>query len=63
MAELIAAASTQQSGAVSDIRDHSERIHRLGDDNLQRIGENRRQGEQLLQLGDRLYTAVQTFRV
>ncbi|CAD5107678.1 methyl-accepting chemotaxis protein [Pseudomonas carbonaria] len=63
MAELIAAASTQQSGAVSDIRDHSERIHRLGDDNLQRIGENRRQGEQLLQLGDRLYTAVQAFRV
>ncbi|MDT4809201.1 Methyl-accepting chemotaxis protein CtpL [compost metagenome] len=63
MAELIAAASTQQSGAVGDIRDHSERIHRLGDDNLQRIGEGRRQGEQLLQLGERLHGAVQVFRV
>jgi methyl-accepting chemotaxis protein len=63
MAERIAAATAQQSGAVSEIRDHSERIHRLGGDNLLRIGEGRNQGEQLLQLGGQLHTAVQAFRV
>ncbi|MBM7061335.1 methyl-accepting chemotaxis protein [Pseudomonas sp. UL073] len=63
MVEQIAAASTQQSGAVSEIRDHSERIHQRGDDNLQRIGQGRRQGEHLLQLGDRLQAEVQAFRV
>jgi hypothetical protein len=36
---------------VSEIRGHSERIHALGEDNLQRIGEGREQGEQLLKLG------------
>ena len=32
-------------------------------DNLTRIGEGRVQGEQLLQLGSQLHTAVQAFRV
>jgi len=48
---------------VSEIRDHSERIHDLGEDNLQRIGEGREQGEQLLRLGGELNTAVRAFRV
>jgi methyl-accepting chemotaxis protein len=59
----IADATAQQSGAVSEIRDHSERIHQLGGDNLLRIGEGREQGENLLVLGGRLHTAVQAFRV
>ncbi|MFB4394108.1 methyl-accepting chemotaxis protein [Pseudomonas sp. LR_7] len=59
----IADVTAQQSGAVSEIRDHSERIHALGEDNLQRIGEGREQGEQLLQLGGELNTAVRAFRV
>ncbi|MND76691.1 Methyl-accepting chemotaxis protein CtpL [compost metagenome] len=63
MAERIADATAQQSGAVSDIRDHSEQIHQLGGDNLARIGESRSQGERLLQLGVELHTAVQAFRV
>ncbi len=40
----IAEITAQQSGAVSEIRDHSERIHQLGGDNLLRIGEGREQG-------------------
>ncbi|WP_420800884.1 methyl-accepting chemotaxis protein [Pseudomonas cavernae] len=63
MAELIAAATAQQSGAVSEIRDHSERIHQLGGANLERIDHGRGQGEQLLQLGSRLHAAVQAFRL
>nr|WP_043307097.1 methyl-accepting chemotaxis protein [Pseudomonas sp. ML96] len=63
MAERIAEATAQQGGAASEIRDRSERIHHLGGDNLTRIGEGRVQGEQLLQLGGRLHTAVQAFRV
>ena len=59
----IADVTAQQSAAVSDIRDHSERIHLLGDDNLQRIGIARKQSQQLLQLGAELNTAVQAFRV
>ncbi|VVN83116.1 Methyl-accepting chemotaxis protein CtpL [Pseudomonas fluorescens] len=59
----IADVTAQQSGAVSEIRDHSERIHQLGGDNLLRIGQGREQGEQLLVLGGRLHTAVQAFRV
>ncbi|MDI3356120.1 methyl-accepting chemotaxis protein [Pseudomonas sp. UYIF39] len=59
----IADVTAQQSGAVSEIRDHSERIHQLGGDNLLRIGEGRVQGEHLLVLGGRLHTAVQAFRV
>ena len=59
----IADITAQQSGAVSEIRDHSERIHQLGGDNLLRIGEGREQGEHLLVLGGRLHTAVQAFRV
>jgi methyl-accepting chemotaxis protein len=63
MAERIASATAQQSGAVSEIRGHSERIHILGDDNLQRIGQGRQQGEHLLTLGGQLHTAVQAFRL
>ncbi|MBD9485528.1 methyl-accepting chemotaxis protein [Pseudomonas sp. PDM14] len=63
MAERIAEATAQQGGAASEIRGHSERIHQLGGDNLARIGEGRQQGEQLLQLGGQLHTAVQAFRV
>jgi methyl-accepting chemotaxis protein len=63
MAERIACTTAQQSGAVSEIRDHSERIHILGGDNLRRIGQGRQQGEHLLGLGGQLHTAVQAFRV
>ncbi|SIQ19244.1 methyl-accepting chemotaxis protein [Aquipseudomonas alcaligenes] len=63
MAERIAEATAQQGGAASEIRNRSERIHSLGGDNLTRIGEGRAQGEQLLQLGSQLHTAVQAFRV
>ena len=42
---------------------HSERIHVLGDENLQRIGIARDQSQQLLELGSQLNTAVQAFRV
>ena len=59
----IADVTAQQTGAVSEIRDHSERIHALGEDNLQRIGEGREQGEQLLSLGGELNRAVRAFRV
>ncbi|MEO4047757.1 methyl-accepting chemotaxis protein [Pseudomonas sp. CAU 1711] len=63
MAERIAEATAQQGGAASEIRHRSERIHSLGGANLERIGEGRAQGEQLLHLGGRLHTAVQAFRV
>ncbi|MGE8360940.1 MAG: methyl-accepting chemotaxis protein [Pseudomonas sp.] len=63
MAERIAETTAQQSGAVSEIRDHSERIHQLGGDNLERIAQGRQQGDQLLDLGGRLHTAVQAFRL
>lgn len=59
----IAEVTAQQSTAVSEIRSHSERIHELGGDNLQRIGEGREQGRQLLRLGDELNTAVGAFRL
>lgn len=59
----IAEVTAQQSGAVSEIRDHSERIHQLGGENLLRIGQGREQGENLLVLGGRLHTAVQAFQV
>ena len=59
----IADVTAQQTGAVSEIRDHSERIHVLGDENLQRIGIARDQSQQLLALGSELNTAVQAFRV
>ncbi|QCI14788.1 methyl-accepting chemotaxis protein [Pseudomonas putida] len=59
----IADVTAQQSGAVSEIHGHSERIHVLGEDNLQRIGEGREQGEQLLSLGGELSRAVRAFRV
>ncbi|AUA34639.1 methyl-accepting chemotaxis protein [Pseudomonas sp. SGAir0191] len=59
----IAEVTAQQSGAVSEIRDHSERIHQLGGDNLQRIGEGREQGDHLLSLGSALNQAVGAFRV
>ena len=63
MAERSAEATAQQSDSVGEIREHGERIHQLGDDNLQRIGQGRDQGEQLMQLGGQLHEAVQAFRV
>ena len=59
----IAHSTAQQSGAVGNIREHGERIHGLGEDNLERIGQGRVQGEHLLRLGGELRTAVQAFRV
>lgn len=63
MARRIAGAVAQQSEAVGEIREHGERIHRLGDDNLRRIAEGRNESERLLQLGNQLHSAVQVFRV
>ncbi|MNP09365.1 Methyl-accepting chemotaxis protein CtpL [compost metagenome] len=63
MAERIAEGSAQQSGAVSEIRSHSERIHRLGSENLRLIGSGRSQGERLLELGEALHSSVRVFRV
>lgn len=63
MAERIADAAGQQSTAVSEIRGHGERIHQLGDDNLQLIAQGREQSSQLLHLGGQLNAAAQAFRV
>ena len=63
MAARIAGAVAQQSEAVGEIREHGERIHRLGDDNLGRIAEGRNESERLLQLSNQLHSAVQVFRV
>ncbi|MBU1330776.1 MAG: methyl-accepting chemotaxis protein [Gammaproteobacteria bacterium] len=63
MTQRIADASAQQRDAVADVRDHSEGIHQLGSDNLQRITQSREQGDTLLQLGGQLHRAVQRFRV
>ncbi|GGJ97784.1 methyl-accepting chemotaxis protein CtpL [Pseudomonas matsuisoli] len=62
-AERIAAATAQQTAAVSEIRDHSERIHNLGETNLSLIDGGRQEGERLLNLGSELQVAVSTFRV
>lgn len=63
MAQRIAEATAQQSGAVGEIREHGERIHQLGDDNLGLIASGRNESERLLQLGGQLHSAVQAFRV
>ena len=63
MAQRIAEATAQQSGAVGEIREHGERIHQLGDDNLSLIASGRNESERLLQLGGQLHSAVQAFRV
>jgi methyl-accepting chemotaxis protein len=63
MAERIAEATAQQSDAVSEIREHGERIHQLGDDNLGLIASGRNESERLLHLGGQLHSAVQAFRV
>ncbi len=63
MAEQIAQATSQQSGAVSQIRSHSEHIHELGDSNLGHISRGREQSEQMLRLANELNEATQTFRV
>lgn len=62
-AARIAEVTAQQSGAVSEIRDHSEGIHLLGENNLQRIDQGRTESRQLLVLGGELRTAAQAFRV
>jgi methyl-accepting chemotaxis protein len=63
MAARIAEATAQQSEAVGEIREHGERIHQLGDDNLGLIATGRNESERLLQLGGQLHEAVQAFRV
>ncbi|OLU33450.1 methyl-accepting chemotaxis protein [Pseudomonas sp. PA27(2017)] len=62
-AARIAEATAYQGSAVSEIRDHSERIHQLGGDNLQRIGQGRAQSVELQTLSGQLDQAVQAFRV
>jgi methyl-accepting chemotaxis protein len=62
-AEGIAFATAQQTNAASNIREHSERINELGSNNLGRITEVHNQGTHLLQLGGKLHTTVQAFRV
>lgn len=63
MARQIADTTSQQSQAVSGIRCHSERIHELGDANLAYISRGREQSSQMLQLGDELTQATETFRL
>jgi len=63
MAGRIAEATAQQSDAVSEIREHGERIHQLSDDNLGLIANGRSESERLLHLGGQLHSAVQAFRV
>ncbi|PZW70218.1 methyl-accepting chemotaxis protein [Pseudomonas sp. URMO17WK12:I1] len=63
MAARIAEATAYQGSAVSEIRDYSERIHQLGGDNLQRIGQGRAQSVELQALSGQLDRAVQAFRV
>ncbi len=62
MAERIAQATAQQSDAVSEIREHSERIHHLGDSNLAHIGRGREQSEQMLKLANDLSQATLAFK-
>ena len=62
MAAQIAQATAQQGDAVSEIRGHSERIHQLGDSNLEHISQGREQSEQMLRLAGDLNRATQTFR-
>ena len=59
----IADVTAQQGTAVGEIRNHCERIHQLGDDNLQRIAVAREQSQQLLELGGKLNSAVHSFRL
>ncbi|MBA1275520.1 methyl-accepting chemotaxis protein [Stutzerimonas azotifigens] len=63
MADQIAQATAQQSETVSEIRSNGERIHQLGDANLEYIRRARDQSETLLKLGSDLSAATQTFRI
>ncbi|MBD7976153.1 methyl-accepting chemotaxis protein [Pseudomonadaceae bacterium Sa2CUA2] len=62
-AQRIAAATANQSGAVSHIHDHSDQLNQLGHTNLIRIAEARQQGADLLNLADRLQDAAKAFRI
>jgi methyl-accepting chemotaxis protein len=62
MAVQIADATAQQSEAVSEIRDHSERIHQLGDSNLAHINRGREQSERMLHLASELNQATLAFK-
>jgi methyl-accepting chemotaxis protein len=62
MAEQIASATAQQSDAVSEIREHSEGIHQLGDSNLAHISRGREQSEQMLRLAGELNQATLAFK-
>lgn len=62
MAARIASATAQQSDAVSEIREHSERIHQLGDSNLTHISRGRTQSEEMLRLANDLNQATLAFK-
>lgn len=62
MAAQIANATSRQGSAVGEIREHGERIHRLGNDNLQRISDSRVQSQALSQLGSALTEAAQALQ-
>ncbi len=59
----IAEATAQQGAAASEIRGRSQRIHRLGGDNLGHISASRAQGAELQRLSGRLHTTVQAFQL
>ena len=61
-AAQIADATARQGSAVGEIREHGERIHRLGNDTLQRIGDSRAQGQALSRLGLALTDAAQALQ-
>ena len=63
MAERIAATTSQQSAAVSEIRNHSARIHQLGDANLAQISRGRERSKDMLQLGEELTQVTANFRL
>lgn len=63
MAERIAQATAQQGQSASEIRDHSQQIFQRADTNVQHIDLSREQSQQLLALGQRLRTSVESFQV
>lgn len=62
-AEQIAEATAQQHLATAEIRNHGERIHRLGEANLGHIALSRAEGERLLSLARELDAASADFKL
>ncbi|TWI58374.1 methyl-accepting chemotaxis protein [Pseudomonas duriflava] len=60
--QRIANSTAEQTHTVSQIREHSERIHRQGNTNLQLIAKGQQQGEQLLSLSEELQRTLQQFK-